>query len=319
MRTIFPIPLMMVLLLGLSQPLASPAVAEVLDRIVAEVNDEIITMSELEQTSKPILAQSGVKPGGKEGKEVQREILNALIDRKLAKAEAKKRGINVTDKELDQAIKEFQLRNNLTDDAALSQALSKEGLTMKELRQQIADQIIQERIFQVAVGAKASGVSDTEVRRLYEETVKDGGSGKQLHLKVVKLAYPQEATEAQKKDVQKKAEDFLTELKQGKNLGEIAAKLGVSVQDMGYLAQNDLAPELLQHLSRIKPGEIVPIQSPGGFQLIQLVDTRSGGSTRSFDEVAPEIRKALTRQAMEKRFQEWVKTLKEKAHIKIML
>ena len=55
-----------------------------------------------------------------------------------------------------------------------------------------------------------------------------------------------------------------------------------------------------------------------GFQLIQLVDSRSG-EARPFEEVAPEIRRILQQQEMEKYFGEWVKTLREKAHIKIML
>ena len=67
--------------------------AEVVDRIVAEVNDEIITMSELQGASKSIEAQSGIKPTGKESKEIERSMLESLIDRKLAKAEAKRRGI----------------------------------------------------------------------------------------------------------------------------------------------------------------------------------------------------------------------------------
>ena len=55
--------------------------AEVVDRIVAEVNDEIITMSELQSASKSMEAQAGIKPKGKEEKEVERKMLEALIDR----------------------------------------------------------------------------------------------------------------------------------------------------------------------------------------------------------------------------------------------
>ena len=74
--------------------------AEVVDRIVAVVNDDIITMSELQNMAKTIEAQSGVKANPAEDKKLQREMLEALIDRKLAKAEAKRRGIAVTNKEV---------------------------------------------------------------------------------------------------------------------------------------------------------------------------------------------------------------------------
>ena len=97
--------------------------AEVVDRIVAEVNDEIITMSELEGASKSIEAQSGIKPTGKETKEVERNMLESLIDRKLAKAEAKRRGITVDDKEMAAALDNFKKKNNLPDDEAFNTGL----------------------------------------------------------------------------------------------------------------------------------------------------------------------------------------------------
>jgi len=78
--------------------LAGTGVAEVVDRIVAEVNNDIITMSELQNMAKTVETQAGVKPKGQEEKKMQREMLEALIDRKLAKAEAKRRGIVVSDK-----------------------------------------------------------------------------------------------------------------------------------------------------------------------------------------------------------------------------
>ena len=73
-------------------------------------------------------------------------MLEALIDRKLAKAEAKRRGIIISDQEVDHAIDDFKKKNHIPDDAALNQALGKAGMTLKELRQQLADQMQQERL-----------------------------------------------------------------------------------------------------------------------------------------------------------------------------
>ena len=194
--------------------------AEVVDRIVAEVNDEIITMSELQAASKSMEAQAGINPKGKEGKEVERQMLEALIDRKLAKAEAKRRGMNLEDKEMAAALANFKKRNNLPDDEALKNALSKAGITLKEFKQNIADQMIQERLVTVAVGAK-SMVSEAEVRRIYEEHYKEGGSA-QMHLRAIRMPFPPGATDAQKEELKKKAETVLAEVKSG-----------VSLQDAG--------------------------------------------------------------------------------------
>jgi peptidyl-prolyl cis-trans isomerase SurA len=290
--------------------------AEVVDRIVAEVNDEIITMSELQAASKSMEAQAGIKTKGREEKEVERKMLEALIDRKLAKAEAKRRGMGIEDKEMAAALENFKKRNNLPDDEALKNALSKSGITLKELKQNIADQMIQERLVTIAVGAK-SMVSEAEVRRIYEEHSKEGGSG-QMHLRAIRMNFPKGATDAQKEEVKKKAEMVLAELRKGVSMQDAARKFSVEETDVGFVNQTDLDPRLAEFLGRLKPKEVAPALTPEGIQLIQLVERRSG-QARPFEEAAPEIRRVLEQKEMGKRFSEWVKTLREKAHIKIML
>ncbi len=290
--------------------------AEVVDRIVAEVNDEIITMSELQGASKSIEAQSGIKPTGKESKEIERGMLESLIDRKLAKAEAKRRGITVDDKEMAAALNNFKKKNNLQDDEAFNKAMNKAGLSVKELKQNLADQIIQERLITIAVGAKTM-ISDAEVRRVYEEHFKAGG-GTQLHLRVMQIPMSPGATEAQKEELKKKAEAILTELKQGASFPDVAAKFSVEERDVGVVSLSDLEPKLAEFLSRLKPKEVAPALTPQGIQLIQLVERRTG-EVKPFEEVAPEIRRMLSQKELEKQFGTWVKTLREKAHIKIML
>lgn len=290
--------------------------AEVVDRIVAEVNDEIITMSELEAASKSIEAQSGIKPTGKESKEIERSMLESLIDRKLAKAEAKRRGITVEDKEMAAALANFRKKNNLQDDEAFNKALSKAGLSLKELKQNLADQIIQDRLVTIAVGTKTM-ISDAEVHRFYEEHVKASG-GTQLHLRVIQIPFSPGATEAQKEEMKKKAEAILAEIKNGAAFADVAAKFSVEEKDVGAVSQSDLEPRLAEFLGRLKPKQVAPALTPQGIQLIQLVERRTG-EPRPFEEVAPEIRHMLSQKELEKQFRVWVKTLREKAHIKIML
>jgi peptidyl-prolyl cis-trans isomerase SurA len=297
--------------------LAFPASSEIVDRIVAEVNNDIITMSELDQASKLMQSQAGIKPKSKEGKAFKREMLDALIDRKLARAEAKRRGITVSDKELDKAVEEFKKRNNIPDDAALDQALAKNGITRKEMRQQISDQIKQERLQAIVVGAKAVNVPEAEVRRYYDAQLK-GGGGKQVHIQMLSLPYPPGATEGQKEETQKKAETVLKEHRQGESLAEIQRKHALTGQDLGFIREADLNPQLAEIIKKLRPGEVAPIRTPQGFQLVVLAGRRTA-QARSYEEVAPQIRLILSRQGTQKEFFEWVKTLRKKAHIKIML
>ncbi len=307
---------MIIILICLIQALLmGPAAAEVVDRIVAQVNDEIITMSELEGMAKAMQAQAGPGSKGKLGKDLQRQMLDALIDRKLAISEAKKRGIAVSDKELNQALDDIRKRNNITDDAALDKALSQEGLTLKDLKQQITEQLLQERLLSLATAGKGT-VSDAEVRRFYDEHAKEGAN--QVHLRLMNLPFPGEATAAQKDEVQKKAEEIIRELRQGRPFPEVAKKHGAQEMDLGFMAAGDVAPQLAEHINRMKPGEIAPVVTPKSLQLVQLV-ARRAGKTMSFEEAAPEIRKMLMRRDMDKRAGEWLKGAREKAAIKIML
>jgi peptidyl-prolyl cis-trans isomerase SurA len=303
------------LIFGLVILLAAPAAPEVVDRIVAVVNDQVVTLSELQQTSKAMQAQAGLKPQLKEDKAFQRQMLESLIDRKLAQEEAKRRGITVSDRELEKALQDFKQMNRVTDDAALAEALSKAGLTLRELKQQIGDQILHERLLQIEVGGKVS-VSDAEVHRFYEEHAQKGGTA--VHLRLITLPFPPGASPGEKEEVQKKAEVILEELRQKVPFEEVIRRHGVRGEDLGYIAKADLDPRLGEYLERLKPGEVGPIQTPGGFQLVQLVGKRAG-QPRSFEETAPEIRRLLMQREMEKRFREWIKTLWDKAHIKIML
>jgi len=132
------------------------------------------------------------------------------------------------------------------------------------------------------------------------------------------MLYPVGATDAQKEELKKKAETILAEVKSGVSLPDVAKKFSLEETDVGFVNQSDLDPRLAEFLGRLKPKEVAPALTPEGIQLIQMVERRSG-QARSFEEAAPEIRRVLQQKEMEKRFSEWVKTLREKAHIKIML
>jgi peptidyl-prolyl cis-trans isomerase SurA len=295
--------------------LSGTGVAEVVDRIVAQVNDDIITMSELQHMAKTFEAQAGVKPKGIDEKKMHQEMLEALIDRKLAKAEAKRRGIVVSDKEIDAAMAQFRQRNNIADDATFAKGLAQAGLSVKEFRQQLADQMTQERLLVMVVGTKVS-VSDTDVRRLYDQQFKTGGT--QVHIVTLRMPFPPGATEAQKEEIKQQAEAILSAVKRGESLAAAADKFSLKTSDVGFVSQSDLDPRLAEYLNKLKPKEVAPILTQEGIQLMQVMGRRSG-EARPFEEAAPEIRRILQQQEMEKYFTEWVKTLRDKAHIKVML
>ena len=173
----------------------------------------------------------------------------------------------------------------------------------------------QERLLVVVAGTKAS-VSDAEVRRLYDQRFKKGGT--QVHIVTLRMPFPPGATEAQKDEIKQKAETIVGAIKRGESLAAAAGQFSLKPSDVGFVSQSDLEPRLAEYLDQLKPKEVAPILTQEGIQLMQVLGRRSG-EARPFEEAAPEIRRILQQQEMEKLFADWVKTLREKAHIKIML
>jgi parvulin-like peptidyl-prolyl isomerase len=160
-------------------------------------------------------------------------------------------------------------------------------------------------------------VTEKEVRDYYDKEFPKTGGG-QVHLKILNMPFPPGATDAQKDEVRKKAEMILQENRKGASWETLRDKYNVLIQDMGFLPETDLDPELVQFLGKVKTGDTAPIQTLKGFQLVQVV-ARKDSKTRSFEEAAPQIREFLQRQEMEKSFKEWIKAQKDKSHIKIMM
>jgi peptidyl-prolyl cis-trans isomerase SurA len=298
-----------------------PAVgsAKIVDRIVAQVNDEIITLSDLDQAikySRP--TADSTTPAEKEA--LRKQMLDILIDRKLAKAEAKRYGLTVPEKDLQKAIDDIKKKNGFADDAALSQALAKDGMTMEQLRQQISEQIQQDRLMALTV-KDVPKVTDTEVKKFYEQNFKTPEN--RVHVKVITLPIPPNANADQQEAVRATAEKVLTEAQKGGDFDKLMKEYSKPIPnipsgDLGFLRQADLDPKFFEFLTNLKPNEVVPLKTPQGFQIIKLIEIRMN-QVVGLDEVRPQIIAALQHEKMMKLFSEHLKDARKRALVKVML
>jgi len=301
----------------------STSCAAIVDRIVAQVNNDIITQSELDQMIKYLQMDPATGGKVKDNEAVRRQMLEALIDRKLAKEEAKRIGITVADKEIQKALDDIKKRNNISDDEAFVRQLAKDGLTLDQLRQQITEQLQRDRLIQVMVRNKVK-VSDEEVRRFYEEYQRQGGGEGAVRLTIMEIPYPPGSTDQQKEATRALAEQVFNEVRSGKAMEAVAQKLqaedkAVKIMDPGYVNPKALEPRFAAFIERLKPGEVVPVRNPSGFQIIKMVDRKAAGPGATFEQAKPQIQQILLQQEMEKKFSEWVKQLRQKALIKVFM
>jgi peptidyl-prolyl cis-trans isomerase SurA len=299
--------------------LPSLAAAKIVDRIVAQVNNEIITLSELEQAMKYFRSNPGA-PAPVDTEASRRQMLDMLIDRKLAKEEAKRYGLTVPDKELNKAVDEIKQRNGFADDAALKNALVKDGMTMEQLRQQISEQIQQDRLMALLV-KDVPKIPEAEIKKFYEANYKTPEN--RIHIKVITLPVAPDANAAQQEEVRAQAEKALTEAQKGEDFDKLIKQYSKSMPntpsgDLGFIRQNDLDPKFFEFLSNLKTGEVVPLKTPQGFQIIKLIEAKMGQIV-GLNEVKPQITQVLEREQLTKRFSEQLKDARKRALIKISL
>ncbi len=296
-----------------------PAAGKIVDKIVAQVNNEIITLSELEQAMKYLRTSAG-GPATPDNEAYRRQTLDMLIDRKLAKEEAKRYGMTVPEKELRKALDDIKQRNGFADDEALKRALAKDGMTMEQLRQQLTEQIQLDRLMAVLVKEKPK-VTEADIKRFYEANYTTPEN--RVHVKIIALPVAADATPEQQEEIRAKAEQALIAAQKGEDFDKLIQEYskpgpGMPGGDLGFIRQADLDPKFFEFLANLKPGEVVPLKTPQGFQIIKLIETKMN-QVVGLDEVRPQIVQILEREQMLKFFSEQMKDARKRALIKIML
>ncbi len=313
-------------LLGLFFFSPGPIRGEVVDRIVTIVNNEIITLSELEETGKGVLEQvrQTALPSDREEKlkKARGEILEQLIENKLLEMETKSKKIEVSERDTDAAIENFLRQNRLTEND-LKIALAKEGITYSGYRNQMRNELEKMRLINKEIKSKIV-IKEEDLKKAYSAKLQEFMEPLEVKVQQIFFYIPPKPTEEQISVIQKeiwaireraqKGEDF-TQLAKSYSQDPLASEGGI----LGYFRQNELMPELGEIAFKLKPGELSePIRSPMGFHLIRVLE-RKGGEPKPFAEVQNDIREEMIQAESERLFQDWMKALKAKAYIEIRL
>ena len=197
--------LLIVLLVSSLQGVASGSV--VVDRVVAVVNGEIITLSDL-QREEALNKKS-------ERKLDERNILEDMIDRKLQIGAAKRAGMDVTEKELADAITDISKRNNM-DAKQFEAALAKEGLTLDQYKIDLREQMTLSRMFNKYVRSTIA-VDEAEARAFYHKNIKNYTLPEEIHVRQIFLPLQENAKPDKIATIEKKAQEVYLRAKQGED------------------------------------------------------------------------------------------------------
>lgn len=300
--------------------------AVVVDRIVAVVNDEIITLYDLNLLLKPYarnIKALGYSPEKQRATlfKVRQDLLNELIDRKLTDQEIKKNKISVSEQEIDKAIERLKASRSYTDED-LRAGLAQQGLTMGEFRNEIKQQILRMKLVNREVKSKIV-ITPEDVKAYYEAHRDTYAGKKQYHLWNVFVKIPPEADEAEKRAARQKMETALAKLKQGASIESLvgedtAASPGLNGGDLGLFRRKELSEQLQQVVKSLHAGMYSPVlETEFGYQIIYVQKIIETGS-KSLAQVTPEIEDILYKQTVEKRFSAWLGSLRKRSAIKII-
>ena len=274
--------ILVAVLLAVSAGAAAQRSALLVDRIVAIVNKEVITASELAtavSTAERELRRRGTQPP--ERQVLERQMLERLILMKAQAQMARDTGIRVDELQLDRAVQRIAENNRLTL-AEFRSALERDGVPFEAFRQDVRDQIVLNRLREREVDDKIQ-VSDSEIDLFLEAMKAAPAERTEYNLAHILVRVPEQATPDQVDAARRRVEQALGAARGGTDFAQVAATYSNSPEalqggSLGWRA-HDRLPELFANaLERLNVGEITPpLRSPAGFHLLKLLDKRVAG------------------------------------------
>ncbi len=280
----------------------------VVDRVVAIVNDDIITMSDL-QREEALRKTSG--------KVDERQLLEDMIDRKLQMAAAKRAGMDVTDKELADAVADIMKRNSL-DAGQFEAALSKDGITLDQYKTELREQMTLSRMFNKFVRSGIA-VDEAEVHAYYDKNISSFTLPEEVRVRQIYFPVPEKATPSQIEAVKKQAQAVYERARKGDDFIRLVHENSPGASqgengDLGFMQREHMLPEIEAATKTLKPGDIAgPLLCTGGFHIIRLEEVRT--PVKPYEKVKDEITKTLYQQKMENTYRSWLQTLRSDSNI----
>ncbi len=298
--------------------LSVAASAEQIDRIVAIVNDEPVTLYEVQKEQGNMTKMAGKNPFVPDGDKTPspEAALNSLINQKLIAMKIKELDIKVTDDEVKQAVEDVKKQNNISQET-LVEALKNQGIGYEEYKSQIREQLEKLRLISMEVRSKIQ-ISEKDIRDYYTTNPDKFEKEEIYHARLITLNTPADASEAEKKRIRDSISSIYAEAKSGKNFEDLARKYSQDPSakdggDLGAFKRGEMLPEFDNILTKLKPGEISePFATKSGVHIVKL-ESRSHGELKPYENVKAEITDLLYKKKSEERFNQWLADLRKNA------
>jgi peptidyl-prolyl cis-trans isomerase SurA len=245
-------------------------------RIAAVVNDEVISIFDLEARLRLVLLSSNIPDTPEARKRVESQVLRSLVDEKLQLQEAKKQNVVATDEEVNTALGQIEKQNNMQA-GQLNQFLKSRGIDRSSLVNQLTSSIVWAKLVR-RQASQNTEISDEDVDDAIKR-LKEHANEPQSHIAEIFLPVDNPSQDAEVRGI---AEKLTDQMRKGARFSAVAQQFSQSATatvggDMGWMRPDQLPSELAAAASPLKPGELsAPVRTNGGYYLLLVIDRRNG-------------------------------------------
>ncbi len=278
------------------------------DRIIAVVNDEVITSGEIQASGSKVFPSTS---------------LSFLIEKKLQLQTARKKGISASDTDIEEALNDIKKMNSFKSDEDMKDALLKEGISLEDYIREIREQIIILKVVNREVKSKIS-VSDKEIENYYQAHKSDFRLPESIKIGYVHVPVRNPDSEDEFQKALRKINNVREDLNNNLSISDLRKRYSDSrdinfVSDLGFVKRGDLMPELENPAFSLREGETSDvIKTSMGLYVIKKIEIKKM-EYKPLDEVKDIIRDLVFQEKSEGAYREWIFNLKTSSYINLYI
>ncbi|MBU0730996.1 MAG: SurA N-terminal domain-containing protein [Proteobacteria bacterium] len=304
--------------------------AQVIDRVVAVVNDDVITLSDLDEEGGPTFKKiRAITPPDKLVEtlnEARKQILSLMIDKSLVAQRAEELHIGVSEEELENA-HQGTLKANKISEAELFDKLQSSGRSEKEYRESLRIQLLHNKLIRTQISSKIV-ITDENIEEYYNNNYKDKPVPEGYHVLQIGFILENNVKDpmlrAELEGLAHKVRDMAVEGRNFKTLARTFSRMPSAADggDLGVFQKDEMAGPMREAIFSIGPGGISPIiETASGFQFFKLLSIKDGTQIKQvpLDSIRGEIEEILIQEETETKYKDWLKEIRQTAYIQEML
>ncbi|MGD9157511.1 MAG: SurA N-terminal domain-containing protein [Desulfobacteraceae bacterium] len=295
------------------------------NRVVAKVNDDVITLFELNNMIEELTGKTSEELQSENEEEffnIRKLVLERMMDDRLEKQKIKELELEASREQIDRYVENIKQERKMTQEDLIAQ-LEKEGMTYEKYREKIKDNLEHSNLVDREIREKMI-ISEEQINEYYESHKKEYEKPGEAHIAIISLTPSSSGVQDQTDELQQKGEDILERLKKGEDFGDLARKFsnGPGAEeggDLGNITLKDTHPKILEVINSLKDGEVSSLIDMGNKFLIVKLIKKTATEWIPLEEVKDDINELLYYQEMDKRYNKYMEELKKDSYIKVVL